>query len=99
MPVGDAVVHADPKGHPASCETRCLDGEHRRRQQAHVELRNEALERVHVVVLVAREAAGVGVALRGDEPDPAVVVVVVAAAGGAADGDVAGVREVVELAG
>jgi len=57
---------------------------------------NEALEREHVMVLVVREAAGVGVALRGDEADPTVVV---AAAGGAADGDVASVHEVVELAG
>ena len=91
---GDGVVHADHEGHPASRETRCLHSEQRRRQQARVKLRNELLEREHVMVLVACEAANVSVALRGDEPDAVVVV----AAGGATDGDIAGVREVVELA-
>ena len=57
--VGDGMVHAHLEGHPASCdcETRCLHGKQRPRQQAHVELRNKALEREHVMVLVAPEAA------------------------------------------
>ena len=94
--VGDVVVHADPEGHPASRETRCLHAEQRRWQQTRVELRNKALEREHVMVLVTREAAHVSVALRGDEPDA-----VVTAAGGATrtDGDIAAVCMVVELAG
>jgi hypothetical protein len=80
-------VQRDTEGHPASPETRGLHGQQRRGQLAHLHLRNEELEGLHVVLLVARESADVGIGLRDHEPD--------AVGGGrAADGDVAGVRSV-----
>lgn len=80
------------EGHPATPETRGLHGRQRRRQLAHLHLRNEALERLHVVLPTAAEAADVGLGLRRRHEPDAVVV-----GGGAADGDVADVREMDEL--